>query len=173
MQPSTCTAFAPLVGIYGGTLEVFRNMIAQYMLGLGKPNYSAPVKRSGPKTPGSSIRSPLRRRCTVHRAKPTRGLPGPGGRRPAAQSVNQLGALPAQPGRPDRFAVGDQAASVSTGIAPVISVAPSASSFSCRRRRRTRLGHVGDHLGAASVPELENVDILRRDPRFSKAALAA
>jgi hypothetical protein len=28
------------VGIYGGTLEVFRNMIAQYMLGLGKPNYS-------------------------------------------------------------------------------------------------------------------------------------
>jgi 3-oxocholest-4-en-26-oyl-CoA dehydrogenase alpha subunit len=29
--------FAPLVGIYGGTLEVFRNMIGQYMLGLGKP----------------------------------------------------------------------------------------------------------------------------------------
>ncbi|GBE67485.1 acyl-CoA dehydrogenase [Mycobacterium sp. MFM001] len=28
--------FAPLVGIYGGTLEVFRNMIAQYVLGLGK-----------------------------------------------------------------------------------------------------------------------------------------
>jgi alkylation response protein AidB-like acyl-CoA dehydrogenase len=37
--------FAPLVGIYGGTLEVFRNMIAQYMLGLGKPNYSPPVKK--------------------------------------------------------------------------------------------------------------------------------
>jgi alkylation response protein AidB-like acyl-CoA dehydrogenase len=36
--------FAPLVGIYGGTLEVFRNMIAQYMLGLGKPAY-APVKK--------------------------------------------------------------------------------------------------------------------------------
>ena len=36
--------FAPLVGIYGGTLEVFRNMIAQYALGLGKPNYSAPKK---------------------------------------------------------------------------------------------------------------------------------
>ena len=36
--------FAPLVGIYGGTLEVFRNMIAQYVLGLGKPNYSAPLK---------------------------------------------------------------------------------------------------------------------------------
>jgi 3-oxocholest-4-en-26-oyl-CoA dehydrogenase alpha subunit len=36
--------FAPLVGIYGGTLEVFRNMIAQYMLGLGKPNYSASKK---------------------------------------------------------------------------------------------------------------------------------
>jgi alkylation response protein AidB-like acyl-CoA dehydrogenase len=34
--------FAPLVGIYGGTLEVFRNMIAQYVLGLGKPNYSPP-----------------------------------------------------------------------------------------------------------------------------------
>ncbi len=38
--------FAPLVGIYGGTLEVFRNMIAQYMLGLGKPNYSPPLKKS-------------------------------------------------------------------------------------------------------------------------------
>jgi alkylation response protein AidB-like acyl-CoA dehydrogenase len=38
--------FAPLVGIYGGTLEVFRNMIAQYMLGLGKPNYSLPKKVS-------------------------------------------------------------------------------------------------------------------------------
>ncbi|BBX21271.1 acyl-CoA dehydrogenase [Mycolicibacter terrae] len=35
--------FAPLVGIYGGTLEVFRNMIAQYVLGLGKPNYSPPL----------------------------------------------------------------------------------------------------------------------------------
>ncbi|MDQ2636269.1 MAG: acyl-CoA dehydrogenase family protein [Actinomycetota bacterium] len=33
--------FAPLVGIYGGTLEVFRNMIAQYVLGLGKPAYAA------------------------------------------------------------------------------------------------------------------------------------
>ncbi|MGB6206081.1 acyl-CoA dehydrogenase family protein [Mycobacterium sp.] len=39
--------FAPLVGIYGGTLEVFRNMIAQYVLGLGKPNYSAPAKKVG------------------------------------------------------------------------------------------------------------------------------
>ena len=37
--------FAPLVGIYGGTLEVFRNMIAQYVLGLGKPNYSPPVTK--------------------------------------------------------------------------------------------------------------------------------
>ncbi|MGV0067342.1 acyl-CoA dehydrogenase family protein [Mycobacterium colombiense] len=36
--------FAPLVGIYGGTLEVFRNMIAQYVLGLGKPAYP-PVAR--------------------------------------------------------------------------------------------------------------------------------
>lgn len=34
--------FAPLVGIYGGTLEVFRNIIAQHVLGLGRPNYSPP-----------------------------------------------------------------------------------------------------------------------------------
>src|ERR1700754_2580347 len=38
--------FAPLVGIYGGTLEVFRNMIAQYVLGLGKPNYSPPAEKA-------------------------------------------------------------------------------------------------------------------------------
>ncbi|MDT5147143.1 MAG: hypothetical protein QOC58_1788 [Mycobacterium sp.] len=38
--------FAPLVGIYGGTLEVFRNMIAQHVLGLGKPNYSPAVTRA-------------------------------------------------------------------------------------------------------------------------------
>jgi 3-oxocholest-4-en-26-oyl-CoA dehydrogenase alpha subunit len=38
--------FAPLVGIYGGTLEVFRNMIAQYVLGLGKPNYSPPLTKT-------------------------------------------------------------------------------------------------------------------------------
>jgi alkylation response protein AidB-like acyl-CoA dehydrogenase len=31
-------------GIYGGTLEVFRNMIAQHALGLGRPNYSPPRK---------------------------------------------------------------------------------------------------------------------------------
>jgi alkylation response protein AidB-like acyl-CoA dehydrogenase len=37
--------FAPLVGIYGGTLEVFRNMIAQYTLGLSKPNYSPPAAK--------------------------------------------------------------------------------------------------------------------------------
>lgn len=37
--------FAPLVGIYGGTLEVFRNMIAQHVLGLGKPNYSPPAAK--------------------------------------------------------------------------------------------------------------------------------
>lgn len=36
--------FAPLVGIYGGTLEVFRNMIAQYVLGLGKPAYAPPAR---------------------------------------------------------------------------------------------------------------------------------
>lgn len=29
-------------GIYGGTLEVFRNMIAQHMLGLGRPSYAPP-----------------------------------------------------------------------------------------------------------------------------------
>ncbi|WP_204806801.1 acyl-CoA dehydrogenase family protein [Mycobacterium riyadhense] len=33
--------FAPLMGIYGGTLEVFRNMIAEYTLGLGKPQLSS------------------------------------------------------------------------------------------------------------------------------------
>jgi 3-oxocholest-4-en-26-oyl-CoA dehydrogenase alpha subunit len=38
--------FAPLVGIYGGTLEVFRNMIAHYVLGLGKPAYAAPAKKA-------------------------------------------------------------------------------------------------------------------------------
>ncbi|MGX9790861.1 acyl-CoA dehydrogenase family protein [Mycobacterium sp. MMS18-G62] len=32
-------------GIYGGTLEVFRNMIAQHVLGLGRPSYS-PVKQN-------------------------------------------------------------------------------------------------------------------------------
>jgi alkylation response protein AidB-like acyl-CoA dehydrogenase len=37
--------FAPLVGIYGGTLEVFRNMIAQYLLGLGKPAYAPPAHK--------------------------------------------------------------------------------------------------------------------------------
>jgi 3-oxocholest-4-en-26-oyl-CoA dehydrogenase alpha subunit len=37
--------FAPLVGIYGGTLEVFRNMIAQYVLGLGKPAYAPPAHK--------------------------------------------------------------------------------------------------------------------------------
>lgn len=38
--------FAPLVGIYGGTLEVFRNMIAQYTLGLGTPSYSPPAQKT-------------------------------------------------------------------------------------------------------------------------------
>lgn len=33
------------MGIYGGTLEVFRNMIAQHALGLGRPNYAAPAKK--------------------------------------------------------------------------------------------------------------------------------
>jgi alkylation response protein AidB-like acyl-CoA dehydrogenase len=33
--------WAPLIGIYGGTIDVFRNMIAQHVLGLGRPTYSA------------------------------------------------------------------------------------------------------------------------------------
>ena len=32
-------------GVYGGTLEVFRNMIAQHALGLGRPSYSPPVAK--------------------------------------------------------------------------------------------------------------------------------
>ena len=32
-------------GIYGGTLEVFRNMIAQHVLGLGRPQYAPPADR--------------------------------------------------------------------------------------------------------------------------------
>ncbi|UGT62517.1 acyl-CoA dehydrogenase family protein [Nocardia asteroides] len=36
--------WAPLCGIYGGTLEVFRNMIAQHVLGLGRPAYAPPKK---------------------------------------------------------------------------------------------------------------------------------
>jgi 3-oxocholest-4-en-26-oyl-CoA dehydrogenase alpha subunit len=35
--------WAPLVGIYGGTLEVFRNMIAQHVLGLPRPAYAPAV----------------------------------------------------------------------------------------------------------------------------------
>ena len=34
--------YAPLTGIYGGTVEVFRNMIAQHALGLPRPVYSPP-----------------------------------------------------------------------------------------------------------------------------------
>jgi 3-oxocholest-4-en-26-oyl-CoA dehydrogenase alpha subunit len=33
-------------GIYGGTLEVFRNMIAQHALGLGRPSYPSAARRS-------------------------------------------------------------------------------------------------------------------------------
>ena len=36
--------WAPLIGIYGGTIDVFRNMIAQHVLGLGRPNYSPPKR---------------------------------------------------------------------------------------------------------------------------------
>ncbi|MBO0853712.1 MAG: acyl-CoA dehydrogenase family protein [Nocardia sp.] len=39
--------WAPLCGIYGGTLEVFRNMIAEHVLGLGRAHYGAtPAKVS-------------------------------------------------------------------------------------------------------------------------------
>jgi alkylation response protein AidB-like acyl-CoA dehydrogenase len=41
-EPDYLYRWAPLVGIYGGTIDVFRNMIAQYVLGLGRPNYSPP-----------------------------------------------------------------------------------------------------------------------------------
>jgi alkylation response protein AidB-like acyl-CoA dehydrogenase len=37
-------------GVYGGTLEVFRNMIAQHALGLGRPNYSPPVVKGAADT---------------------------------------------------------------------------------------------------------------------------
>jgi 3-oxocholest-4-en-26-oyl-CoA dehydrogenase alpha subunit len=33
-------------GIYGGTLEVFRNMIAQHVLGLGRPAYAPPMAKA-------------------------------------------------------------------------------------------------------------------------------
>jgi alkylation response protein AidB-like acyl-CoA dehydrogenase len=33
-------------GVYGGTLEVFRNMIAQHAMGLGRPAYAPPVKKT-------------------------------------------------------------------------------------------------------------------------------
>lgn len=38
--------WAPMIGIYGGTIDVFRNMIAQHVLGLGRPNFSPPKKES-------------------------------------------------------------------------------------------------------------------------------
>ena len=34
--------WAPLSASTGGTMDVFRNMIAQHVLGLGRPNYSPP-----------------------------------------------------------------------------------------------------------------------------------
>ncbi|NED60157.1 acyl-CoA dehydrogenase, partial [Streptomyces sp. SID10244] len=39
--------WAPLCGIYGGTLEVFRNMIAQHALGLGRPSYAQTRSKTG------------------------------------------------------------------------------------------------------------------------------
>jgi alkylation response protein AidB-like acyl-CoA dehydrogenase len=43
--PEYLYRWAPLIGIYGGTIDVFRNMIAQYMLGLGRPSYSPPKRQ--------------------------------------------------------------------------------------------------------------------------------
>ncbi|MCX4093677.1 acyl-CoA dehydrogenase family protein [Nocardia sp. alder85J] len=40
--PEYLFRWAPLCGIYGGTLEVFRNIIAQQILGLGRPDYTPP-----------------------------------------------------------------------------------------------------------------------------------
>ena len=73
--------FAPLVGIYGGTLEVFRNMIAQHVLGLGKPNYSPPKKASDDTrrpvddraTSASSPSRPSRRTPTSNSSAASRG----------------------------------------------------------------------------------------------------
>ncbi|WAC57061.1 acyl-CoA dehydrogenase family protein [Gordonia sp. SL306] len=42
--PEYLFRWAPLLGIYGGTIDVFRNMIAQHILGLGRPTYVAPTK---------------------------------------------------------------------------------------------------------------------------------
>ncbi|NDZ95932.1 acyl-CoA dehydrogenase [Streptomyces sp. SID6673] len=42
--PEYLFRWAPLLGIYGGTIDVFRNMIAQHILGLGRPTYAAPAK---------------------------------------------------------------------------------------------------------------------------------
>jgi alkylation response protein AidB-like acyl-CoA dehydrogenase len=44
-------------GIYGGTLEVFRNMIAQHALRLGKPNYSSSYGAARPAHPPSTRRT--------------------------------------------------------------------------------------------------------------------
>jgi len=38
-------------GIYGGTLEVFRNMIATHALGLGRPSYAPPKQPPGKSGP--------------------------------------------------------------------------------------------------------------------------
>lgn len=41
-EPEYLYRWAPLIGIYGGTIDIFRNMISQYVLGLGRPNYPPP-----------------------------------------------------------------------------------------------------------------------------------
>lgn len=45
-RPEYVFRLAGPTGIYGGTLEVFRNMIAQHALGLGRPNYARAVTRN-------------------------------------------------------------------------------------------------------------------------------
>ena len=44
-SPEYIFRLAGPTGIYGGTLEVFRNMIAQHALGLPRPAYAAPRGR--------------------------------------------------------------------------------------------------------------------------------
>lgn len=39
--------WVPLIGVYGGTIDVFRNMVAQHVLGLRRPNYSPPKQVIG------------------------------------------------------------------------------------------------------------------------------
>jgi len=56
-----------MVGIYGGHAGVFRNMIAQYVLGLGKPGVRAVGSEEGSRSPPPRVC----RVCTEH--APQRG----------------------------------------------------------------------------------------------------